>query len=330
VSETPPTIYLLDGEDEYAIAEIIAQLSSKLGDPTTAEMNTTRLDGHSTSLEQFEAAARAMPFLAPRRLVVLTHPTARLTSKPQRERFLDLLNKLPPSAAVVLLEPGSLAKDKKDGKPHWLVEWAQKAGPRVFYRHFALPTGEAMARWIVARAKTLGGAFTPQAAATLAGLVGDDPRLASQEIGKLLAYVNYARPVEPDDVEALTPLSAGVADFALLNALRAHDQRQAQALLQRMLAEEDAIPIFQSIVSQFRDLLLTREILDAHGTAEDVVRLLKMHSYRARLAVEHARRYTLPALEAIYRRLLEVDTAMKTGQMPGDLALEMLIIELTQ
>ena len=140
----------------------------------------------------------------------------------------------------------------------------------------------------------------------------------------------YARPVEPDDVQALTPLSAGVADFALLNALRAHDQRQAQCLLQRMLAEEDAIPIFQSIVSQFRDLLLTREILDGRGTVEDVVRLLKLHHYRASLAVEHARRYTLPQLEAIYHRLLDVDTAIKTGQMPGDLALELLVVELTQ
>ena len=326
MSDTPPTIYLLEGDDEYAIAEIIAQLSSKLGDPTTAGMNTSRLDGNSTSLEQFEAAARAMPFLAPRRLVILTHPVARLTTKPARDRFLNLLEKLPPSVAVVLLEPGSLAKDKK---PHWLVEWAHKAGPRVFYRHCALPTGEAMLRWIQAHAKSLGGAFTLPAAAELAGLVGDDPRLAHQEIVKLLTYVNYARPVEPDDVAALTPLSAGVGDFALLNALRAHDRRMAQSLLQRMLAEEDPIPIFQSIVSQFRDLLLTREVLDGRGTLEDVVRQLKLHEYRAKLAVEHARRYTLPALEAIYHRLLTVDTAIKTGQLPGDLALEMLIVELT-
>ena len=59
------------------------------------------------------------------------------------------------------------------------------------------------------------------------------------------------------------------------------------------------------------------------------MRLLKLHEYRARLALEHARRYTLPQLEAIYHRLLDVDTAIKTGQMPGDLALELLVVELT-
>lgn len=330
MSETPPTIYLLEGDDEYAIAEIIAQLSSKLGDPVSAEMNTTRLDGNSASLDAFEAAARAMPFLAPRRLVILTHPVARLTTKPQRERFTGLLDKLPPTCAVVLVEPGALNKDKKEKKTHWLVAWAQQAGARAFYRNCSLPTGEAMLRWIQTHAKSLGGAFTLPAAAELAGLVGEDPRLAHQEIVKLLTYVNFARPVEPDDVVTLTPLSAGVGDFALLNALRANDRRLAQSLLERMLAEEEPILILQSIVSQFRDVLLVREILDAHGTLEDVVGQLGLHKYRAQLASEHARRYSLPALEAIYHRLLEVDTAIKTGQMPGNLALEMLVIELTR
>jgi DNA polymerase-3 subunit delta len=321
---------MLHGEDEYAIAEIIAQLSSKLGDPATAEMNTTRLDGGSATLEQFETTARAMPFLAPRRLVIYTRPCSHLTTKPRRDRFLELLQQLPQTTAVLLVEPGEPSRDEKKDKTRWLIGWAQRAGPRVFYRHCALPTGEAMLRWIQAHAKSLGGAFTLPAAAELASLVGDDPRLAHQEIVKLLTYVNYAHPVEPDDVVALTPLSAGVGDFALLNALRASDRRQAQSLLERMLAEEDAIPIFQSIVSQFRDVLLVREILDGSGTLPDVVRLLGLHEYRAKLAVEQARRYSLPALEAIYQRLLAVDTAIKTGQMPGDLALEMLVIELTQ
>ena len=331
MSETPPTVYLLDGDDEFAQAELIAGLASKLGDPTSAEMNTTRLDGASTSIEQIESAAFAMPFLAPRRMVIVSRPAARLNTKPLRERFLKLLGNLPPTTALVLLEPGSLTKerDRREGKTHWLEQWAVDAAPRAFYRHCPLPTGEAMARWILARAKTLGGAFTPQAAAVMAGLVGDDPRLADQEVHKLLAYVNFTRPVEPDDVQALTPLSAGVGDFALLNALRAHDQRQAQSLLHRMLDEEDPIPLFHTIVTQFRDLLLAREITEARGTVEDVARQLRMHKYRAGLAVEHARRYSLPQLEAIYHRLLDLDTAIKTGQMAGDLALELLVVELT-
>ena len=66
----------------------------------------------------------------------------------------------------------------------------------------------------------MGGQITPQAAVSLANQIGDDTRLASQEITKLLTYVNFARPVDVDDVEHLTPLTAKIGDFELVNALR--------------------------------------------------------------------------------------------------------------
>jgi hypothetical protein len=37
----------------------------------------------------------------------------------------------------------------------------------------------------------------------------------------------------------------------------------------------------------------------------------------------------MPALERIYHRLLEIDVAAKTGGMPLDVSLEMLVTELT-
>jgi hypothetical protein len=38
----------------------------------------------------------------------------------------------------------------------------------------------------------------------------------------------------------------------------------------------------------------------------------------------------LPALEAIYHKLLEMDEGAKTSQVPLDLALDMLIVELAR
>jgi hypothetical protein len=50
------------------------------------------------------------------------------------------------------------------------------------------------------QARQYGGQITPQAAWQLEELVGVQKRLADQEIQKLLAYTNYQRPVEPEDV----------------------------------------------------------------------------------------------------------------------------------
>lgn len=331
LSATSPVIYLLDGEDEFGISEFLSRLQARLGDHATAELNTSRLDGGSASQDELVSVACALPFLAARRLVIFSHPTARLTDQAAQEKFQEVLKDVPPTTALVLVENHLLTNDqmRKKGKTHWLEKWALENRDRVYLKHFPLPEGEILVKWIQERVKSLGGQFSPQAVIALANLVGDDPRLADQEIHKLMAYVNYSRPVEADEVETLTPSAAKVKDFALVNALRSRDKRQAQAILHKMMEEEDPIPILHHIVSQYRLLILAREALERGEGEEELARKLKMHPYRVRLALEQARHYSLEKLEAIYHRLLELDIAMKTSQMTGELALDVLIVELT-
>ena len=329
-AEQTPAVYLLYGEDELAISEYIVKLTEKLGDKTMAEMNTTRLEGRTCSLDELVGAVSTMPFLVKRRLVILTHPLE--YSKPDKQkRFKEILNKVPSSTALVLVEDHVLTSehDRKNKKINWLEKWAQEAEGKAIHRSFAIPMGPKLSEWIRNRVKSAGGQITPQAAEMLASRVGLEPRLLDLEIGKLLAYANYARSIDIDDVVYLTPDSAGAPDFALVNALRAHDARQALNLLQRELAEKDPLQIFQGIVFQFRQLLLAREILDEGGREDDVVRQLGVHPFVAQKAVEHARRFTLPDLELIYRRLLELDEALKTSGMEGELALDVLVTELS-
>ncbi len=332
MAETSVHVHLVFGDDQFAIDEFITRLIGAMGDPTLVEMNTTRLDGRNTTLDAFLGAISAVPFLAPHRLVILNSPIQMVKSQPQKERFKEMIGKIPDTSALVLVERQMLTEDREraKNKQHWLEKWAADTHEHVEAKCFRLPHGAELARWIQARAKASGGQFTPQAANALAELVGVEPRILDQEITKILTYVNFSRPVEIDDVQHLTPSMARVQDFALVNALRTRNGKQALSVLRRELVEKDAIPIFQGIVYQFRLLLQTREILDHGGREEDVLRQLKTHPYVAKMAVEQARAFTMPALEKIYHRLLDVDTAIKTGGMDGDLALEVLVIELTQ
>jgi len=222
-------------------------------------------------------------------------------------------------------------RDKKEGKLNWLEKWASspQQARRVYVRHHPQPNGALMVKWIQEHIKTMGGQISPQAAVLLANQIGDDTRLATQELTKLLTYVNFARPVDTDDVEHLTPLTAKISDFELVNALRERDQRKAQALLHRSLQEDDPLQILQSIVYQIRVLIVAREILDEHGTINDFPKSLNIKYYPAKLALESASRYSINFLEMIYHRLLDLDEAIKTGKMDADLALELLIMELT-
>ena len=333
MADEGPEIYIFDGDDEYAINESIGRLRSRLGDATIADMNTTRLDGQTTTLSQLKDAAATIPFLAAKRLVILTHPLARLKNSQDQDDFLTYLNAEKPTSKLVLVEDEFLTseKDRRNNNLHWLEKWAvspQQAN-RVYLRHHLQPSGGLMVRWIQDHVKSQGGQITTQAAVALASQVGDDTRLASHEIIKLLTYANYSRPLDVDDVEHLTPLTARVGDFDLVNSIRDRDSRKAQALLHRSLQDDDPLRLLQSIVYQVRVLIVAHDILDERLTVNDFPKVLKIAPYPAKLAMESASRFSMKFLDTIYHRLLEIDESIKTGQIEPDLALELLVIELT-
>jgi DNA polymerase-3 subunit delta len=332
MSDPAPVVYILHGEDEFAMAEFVAQMQAKLGDASMVDMNTTRLDGKSAGLDQVVNAAAAMPFLAKRRLVIVANPLALVKSRSEvaRQKLLDALEKLPETTALVLLEPRPLTdeRERRAGKQHWLEKWAEAAGERVFLKAFSLPRGPAMSEWIIQRARHFGGQFSRSGADKLAEQIGDDPRLADQEIQKLLAYANYAHPVEADDVEHLTPSVRQGDIFAMVDALGNRQGRQAQEMLHRLLAEQEAISIFGMVVRQFRLLLLAREVLDSGGREAEVARAAGVHPFVAGKVAAQARFFTPAALERIYHRLLELDEAIKTSQMDDVLALDMFVAAL--
>lgn len=326
VPSDPPVVYILHGEDEYAISAFLSELEARLGDPANAVLNIDRLDGRSTTIEKLISVAGAMPFLARRRLVILTNASAMGSDLAGREKFLKQISRLNPTTALVLVEYGPLLEERsrKDGKTHWLEQWAVQAGECAFIRYFPLPKGQALVQRIQQQARQAGGEITPRAAALLATLVNGDPRLSDQEVNKLLAYVNYRRPVDFDDVVQLTADSAQGDIFTMVDALAVRDARQSLGMLKRLLERDDPSRIFGMVVRQFRLLLLARDLLDSGGKDQDLPKALGIHPYVAGKMAVQARRFTLDELEGVFHRLLDLDEAIKTGQVPADLALETL------
>lgn len=327
MSADAPVVYIFHGEDEFSIAQQISAFQEKLGDPTTASMNTTRLEGRTLSLEELRGAAAAMPFLAPRRMVIVSDFISQVSGKEQREKFLALLKDLPSTTGLFLIESSPLITRKK--RTHWLLTWAEKSGGWAYAHEFSMQNPGDMSRWIQRQARDLGGQFSYSGAAMLASLVGSDTRVAYQEIQKLLAYVNYKREVEPDDVE-LVASSFNQGDiFALVDALSVQDGRKAQYMLRQMLEVEEPRLIFGMVIRQFRLLLLGREALDDGLSEAAYAKTAGVHPFVASKVFPQARRFDISTLERVYRRLLEIDEAIKTGQVEIDVALDTFVVAFT-
>ena len=320
-----PNIFLLYGNDEFAITRKLKDFESDFSDPTSADMNTARLDARSLSEDDLGNALNAMPFLARRRLVLLANPSSKYNNPQARKKFLEFIEKTPETARLVMYE----SVEPKEAEKHWLVKWAEKNEKSVQARPFMLPRLKDMTGWIVNETKNQGGKIEPRAADMLKDMVGVDTRQGGMEIAKLLAYVNWARPINSQDVEAVCVVTSEQSVFDFVDALANGNGKAAQHLLHRLLETEDEFSLWGMVVRQFRLLIQAREILDGRGNKDDVARALGIHPFVAEKATQQAGRFSIESLEAIYHRLLSIDERVKTSKVTLDLAMDMLVVELT-
>jgi DNA polymerase-3 subunit delta len=297
-------------------------------DPTTADMNSARLDARSVGENELANAVGAMPFLAPQRLVVLENISKRYQGLEGHKKFIAFLETVPPSTKLVLVDPEEIKE--RDLPNHWMVRWVNKAGEKAGFQGFMQPRQREMPGWIIGEAKRQGGSIESGAAARLAEMTGEETRQAAQEITKLLTYVNYAHPIGLEDVEAVSIVTASVDVFELVDALGLRDGKKSQKLLHRLLEDKDAFELFGMVVRQFRLLTMAREMIDENRTLQEVTEALGVHPFVAEKTFKQARAFTQETLTAVYRRLLAMDEAAKTGGMPLDASLDMLIVELTR
>jgi DNA polymerase-3 subunit delta len=230
----------------------------------------------------------------------------------------------PDSAALVLIEPKAVNEKSRVVKSAGKVPGAEIARMDV-------PQGVELTKWIGRRAKAAGGEFTAAGAEALATAVGDEPRMLANEIDKLLAFVNWGRPVEPADVEKLTPAAGEAVIWDLVDALGARNAQLALNKFHVLLAmpAQDQFAIFSMIVRQFRLLLQTKEILEGGGNVAEVTRALGLKgSFQAEKYARQCRNFTLAQLEAVYRRLLDLDLTLKTGGSEDTTAIDTFIAAL--
>src|SRR3990172_7356352 len=163
-------------------------MAAQMGDPAMADMNITRMDAaeSGTREEDVRTAAYTLPFLTPRRMVILNNPVNLMRSESGRRKFIQTLSKLPESTAMLLVQDDTWIpsgtqrgwknlyeyKDHGKIKIHPLLEWARGAGGMVKIEIFRLPALNAMPGWINSEVKRQGGRMTPQAASVLAGVEG--------------------------------------------------------------------------------------------------------------------------------------------------------------
>lgn len=328
--------YLLHGDNEFEISERVADFKQKIGDESMRDLNITTLDGRKTTLSEVQHAAAAIPFLADKRLVIIEGLLARLASRKAQDSdvdsvpsgaakdflngLVDYLPRLPETTRLVFVEFQPLSPK------HQLIKLAEQQKGKTVIECKQPQAGE-LPRWIIDRAKKRGGSIEPPAANQLATLIGGDLRRLDSELTKLMTYVNAQRSITEKDVNLLVSDASTSSVFALVDALGKRDGQRAAHELHHLLDQgENPLGLLAMIVRQFRLLILVKELQARSLSPDAMAKRLGQHPFVIKKLNEQARQYRdIAQLEAIYRRLLEIETEIKTGQTSDVLALDLLV-----
>lgn len=319
-----PTFYVFHGSDELTRSETVAEFRQRLGPAETSDLNTTWLDGRTVNFGELSHACQSIPFLADRRLVVVNGLLTRYGREgAAMKSLLDLLPQLPETTRLILVEESALPDD------HPVLKLIRDKGVG-YARRFEPPEPKALPQWVMRRAQKHGGQIEPEAAAQLAQVIGPELRLLDQEIGKLVTYAGPERAVTAADVALLVPYAQQAVIFDLVDALGQRDGRTATTTLERLLDDgQEPMGILGMIVRQFRLLIQVKELREAGENAASVARILGLHPFPARKLYEQVVNFTTAQLEQVYRRLLDTDLQIKSGELTPEVALELLVAGLT-
>ena len=323
--------YIFHGPDQFSARETLARLKERLGAADIVALNTTELDGRSLTLGELIHHASALPFLAPKRLVIVTNYLTHLGGVGNArgdtqtlEKLAAFLDGLAPTTNLVFVEETELKKR------HPILKKGLSIDKCV--HTFTGPQPQQLPGWIDERVRRKGGQIEQRAAAALANVIGDDLRRLDNELEKLLLYVNAQRPITLADVELLCPYTADSETFAMANAIGRGDLQEAQNQLHKRL-EEGQMPlaILGGIAGQFRGLLEVKSLAAQGLTPREIAAAKGWRSeYAAKMRLREAGNFSRRRLLQIFNLLLAVDLAIKTGQIDQTLALDTLLARLCE
>ncbi|RLA78914.1 MAG: DNA polymerase III subunit delta [Deltaproteobacteria bacterium] len=229
--------YLLCGEDPYLLQRAERMIIEAVLSPAERGFNLTVFSGKEAAVKEVVEAARTLPFMASRRVVVLRD--AEEVFKRPPAVLTDYLNRPTPSTVLLMVAKKRIAPP-----------------PEVSEGFYDLtPSRREVSLWLKRLARERGIALTPAALSLLRELVGDDLTALSLEVEKLALYKGKGT-VDEEDVQEVVADIRVRSVFEMVEAMEHGDLDRAISVLERIWRHGDPSPkILGAIAWRIRDRL---------------------------------------------------------------------------
>ncbi|KKP77662.1 MAG: DNA polymerase III subunit delta [Candidatus Moranbacteria bacterium RIFOXYA12_FULL_35_19] len=198
-------------------------------------------------------------------------------------------------------------------------------------QNFEKLVGVKLEAWVLKIIKeiNLEAKISKLALARLIAYCGEDIFLLYNEIQKLIAYADNEM-ISEKNVDLLVKANLNNNIFCLVDAIGANDKKQALKLFHEHLQKgDDPFYLMSMFFYQFRNMLKIADLYEKGMRAEyDIARMTKLHPFVVKKTIAQMRNFSFEKLKKIYKKLGEIDRAVKTGKIEIKLALDKFVVEL--
>jgi len=259
------------------------------------------------------------PMFSAGTLVVVRQPASLLREAAARERIIRLATEVAPGNALLFLDLLA-AGGSGPAQQGALRDAIDAAGGTV--KDYPALSRDRMEGWISDRAQELDITMAPGASRLLAERVGAYVRegdvdrrrmseLANGELEKLALY----RPngtVAREDIDALVAEAIPGSSWAFQDALGSRRTSEAATLARRLFDDGTPIQVMTTLIHRrLRELIIVADHIAAGTKPSDLVREMRMQSFRVQKLSEQARAWRQDELDSALSELLELDLLSK-------------------
>jgi len=331
-------LYFYYGAETFLMRQKVNYEISRYKAKHQSGLNFGRFDlAKEGAFEKLKNFVDSFSMFAEKKLAVVENPLE--APKEVQEKLLDFIGEggisKDEERFLIIVQELKLNEDKR-AKEKYILGGA--AGKDVFKKltnkgvnceEFNILEGVKLEAWIKKEMQESGGQIDNSAVKKIAAFVGSDLWQVHNEVNKLASF-KAGKLIVGDDVDALVRSKIESDIFKTIDALAARNKTAAFKFLYRDLAKgESEISLLGMLVYQFRNLLLVKSQIEQGTPFYGLEKKLKMHPFVLRKTFEQAKNFSYTSLKKIYERLMEIDLAIKSGQIEPGVALDLVVGEIT-
>ncbi len=311
---TVGNLYLLYGEEGYLRRYYKKRLQEAVLPPGDA-MNRSVFTGKDIDLMKVIDLAETLPFLAPRRLIVIER--SGLFKGTVDDRFVEYMKQVPEETVFLFDE----VEIDKRGR---LYKAVAKAGCA---EECKTPGEEDLKRWIAKGLKQAGKQIRSSTAGLIVERSGMDMGILEGEVEKLISYTGDRTEVTDRDVMEVGAVQASDLIFEMVDAIAEGRQKRALELYYDLIRVKEApVKILFLIAREFNLLLQCKDLKRTGMSGAEMARIMKVPPFAVRKYDKAASKFSRSALLKAMSDCVEADRDIKTGRMGDRYSVELIIL----